>query len=106
MRLSLTFRDDLAGRTLGAGHFAVIFQDILLNIFGQLVTMSMFSIPNAIFSEAFLSFMGLGVHAPVASLGALINDGYKSFLMHPYMLVFPTMVTALSGMPLERAVLM
>ena len=50
--------------------------------------------------------MGLGVHAPVASLGALINDGYKSFLMHPYMLVFPAMVTAPSEMPLERAVLM
>ena len=74
----------LASRTLGAGHFAIIFRDVLPNIFGQLVTMSMFSIPNAIFSEAFLSFMGLGVHAPVASLGALINDGYKSFLMHPH----------------------
>lgn len=95
MRLSLTFRDDLAGRTLGAGHFAIIFRDVLPNIFGQLVTMSMFSIPNAIFSEAFLSFVGLGVPAPMASLGSLINDGYKSFLMHPHMLVFPAMVLAL-----------
>ena len=85
----------LASRTLGAGHFTIIFQDVLPNIFGQLVTMSMFSIPNAIFSEAFLSFVGLGVPAPMASLGSLINDGYKSFLMHPYMLVFPAMVLAL-----------
>ncbi|WP_368667016.1 ABC transporter permease subunit, partial [Vibrio parahaemolyticus] len=57
--------------------------------------MSMFSIPNAIFSEAFLSFVGLGVPAPMASLGSLINDGYKSFMTHPYMLVFPALVLAL-----------
>ena len=85
----------LASRTLGEGSFSIIFKDILPNIFGQLITMSMFSIPNAIFSEAFLSFVGLGVPAPMASLGSLINDGYKSFLIHPYMLVFPALVLAL-----------
>ena len=85
----------LASRTLGEGSLSIIFKDILPNIFGQPITMSMFSIPNAIFSEAFLSFVGLGVPAPMASLGSLINDGYKSFLIHPYMLVFPALVLAL-----------
>lgn len=85
----------LAARTLGMGNFGLIFQEILPNIFGQLITMSMFSIPSAIFSEAFLSFVGLGVQTPMASLGSLINDGYKSFLNHPYMLVFPAAVLAL-----------
>ena len=85
----------LASRTLGAGDCDIIFKEILPNVFGQLITMSMFSIPNAIFSEAFLSFVGLGVPAPMASLGSLINDGYKSFMTHPYMLVFPALVLAL-----------
>ncbi|MBR5390512.1 MAG: ABC transporter permease [Clostridia bacterium] len=85
----------LAARTLGIGHIDLIAKEILPNIFGQLITMSMFSIPSAIFSEAFLSFVGLGVPTPMASLGSLINDGYKSFLTHPYMLVFPTVVLAL-----------
>ena len=85
----------LASRTLGAGNFAIIFKEVLPNIFGQLITMSMFSIPSAIFSEAFLSFVGLGVPTPLASLGSLINDGYKSFLTHPYQLVFPAVVLGL-----------
>lgn len=85
----------LASKTLGTPSFSIIFRDVLPNIFGQLVTMSMFSIPNAIFSEAFLSFVGLGVPTPMASLGSMINDGYKSFLTHPYMLLFPTLVLAL-----------
>jgi len=85
----------LASKTLGTPSFSIIFRDVLPNIFGQLVTMSMFSIPNAIFSEAFLSFVGLGVPTPMASLGSMINDGYKSFLTHPYMLLFPTLILAL-----------
>ena len=57
----------LASRTLGAKDFSIIFKDILPNIFGQLITMAMFSIPGAIFTEAYLSFMGLGIPAPAAS---------------------------------------
>ncbi len=76
----------LASRTLGAKDFAIIFKDILPNIFGQIIVMSMFSIPNAIFTEAFLSFVGLGVPAPMASLGTLISDGYKSLTVYPHMI--------------------
>ena len=68
---------------------------ILPNIFGQLITMSMFSIPNAIFYEAFLAFVGLGIPAPQASLGTLINDGFKTILVTPYMVVIPVIVLAI-----------
>ena len=57
--------------------------------------MSMFSIPNAIFTEAFLSFVGLGIQPPMASLGSLISEGYKSFTVYPYMIAAPIIVLAL-----------
>jgi len=82
----------LASKTLGARDFFIIFKEILPNIFGQLIVMSMFSIPNAIFTEAFLAFIGLGVPQPLASLGSLISDAFKSFTTHPYMIVFPVIV--------------
>ena len=85
----------LASKTLGASNFSIIFRDIMPNIFGQLVIMAMFSIPNAIFTEAFLSFVGLGIQPPQASLGSLISDGYKSLTIHPYQIAFPVIVLAL-----------
>ena len=85
----------LASRTLGAKDFFIIFKEILPNIFGQIITNTMFSIPNAIFTEAFLAFIGLGVPAPMASLGTLISDAFKSFTTHPYMIVPPVIVLAL-----------
>ena len=85
----------LASKTLGAGHFFIIFKEVLPNIFGQLIIMSMFSIPNAIFYEAFLAFIGLGIPAPIASLGTLINEGYKSILVSPYMVVIPVIILAI-----------
>lgn len=85
----------LASKTLGAKDFFIIFKEILPNIFGQLIVMSMFSIPNAIFTEAFLAFIGLGVPQPLASLGSLISDAFKSFTTHPYMIVFPVIVLAI-----------
>ena len=85
----------LASKTLGASHTFIIFKDILPNIFGQLIIMSMFSIPNAIFYEAFLAFIGLGIPAPTASLGTLINEGYKSILVSPYMVIIPVIILAI-----------
>ena len=85
----------LASKTLGASSFSIIFKDIMPNIFGQLIIMSMFSIPNAIFTEAFLSFVGLGIQPPQASLGSLISDGYKSMTIHPYIMIAPIVILAL-----------
>ena len=85
----------LASKTLGAKDFAIIFKDILPNIFCQIIIMSMFSIPNAIFTEAFLSFVGLGVPASMASLGSLISEGYKSLTIYPHMLFSAVIVLAL-----------
>ena len=85
----------LASKTLGASHFFILMKEIIPNIFGQIIIMSMFSIPNAIFYEAFLAFVGLGIPAPAASLGALINDGFESFAIYPHMVVIPVVVLAI-----------
>ena len=82
----------LASRTVGAGDFFIIFKEILPNIYSQMIIMVMMSIPNAIFYEAYLSFVGLGLPIPLASLGTLINDGYKSFLVYPYMMLIPVAI--------------
>lgn len=85
----------LASRTLGASNRRIIFKEILPNIISQLITNTMFSIPNAIFTEAFLSFVGLGVPTPMCSLGSLINDAYKYFTIYPYQIIPPVIVLAL-----------
>ena len=82
----------LASRTLGAGSFFIIFKEILPNIYSQMIIMVMMSIPNAIFYEAYLSFVGLGLPIPQASLGTLINDGYDVFLVYKYQMVIPVIV--------------
>ena len=84
----------LSSRTLGASKFRIIFSEILPNIMGQVIVTSMFSIPNAIFLEAYLSFLGLGVPAPMASLGSLVSDGYKSMTTFPHILIIPVIVMA------------
>lgn len=82
----------LASRTLGASNFFIIFKEILPNIYSQMIIMVMMSIPNAIFYEAYLSFVGLGLPIPLASLGTLINEGYKSFLVYPHMMLIPVAI--------------
>ena len=85
----------LASRTLGAKNFFIIFKEILPNIIGPIITQVMFSIPTAIFTEAFLSFVGLGIPVPQCSLGSLISEGFNSFTTHPYQIVPPIIVMAL-----------
>ena len=57
-----------------------------------MIIMIMMSIPNAIFYEAYLSFVGLGLLIPMASLGTLINDGFNSITIYPYMMVIPVII--------------
>ncbi len=85
----------LASKTLGAKNMAIIFKEILPNTIGQIIVVAMFSIPSAIFLEAFLSFVGLGVPAPMASLGSLVSEGYKSLTTYPHMIIYPIIVLSL-----------
>ncbi|WP_435918947.1 oligopeptide ABC transporter permease [Macrococcus capreoli] len=85
----------LASRTLGASNMSLIFKHILPNTLGPIIVTAMFSIPSAIFFEAFLSFIGLGIPAPQASLGSLVNDGRKMIMMNPYQMFIPASILSL-----------
>lgn len=85
----------LASRTLGAPVSSILFKDILPNTVGQIIITFMLSVPNAIFFEAFLAFIGLGVPIPMASLGTLINDGYKSAMLYPAQVLLPALVLSI-----------
>ncbi|MBS4171857.1 oligopeptide ABC transporter permease [Bacillus sp. FJAT-49736] len=82
----------LASRTLGASNGRLIGKHLLPNCLGPIIVTIMFTIPTAIFFEAFLSFIGLGLQAPLASLGVLIEDGYKGMRFFTYKLIFPAVV--------------
>lgn len=85
----------LASRTLGASDFRLIIKHLLPNTLGPIIVTLMFTIPTAIFFEAFLSFIGLGLQPPLASLGVLIEDGYRSMQLFPSKMIFPAIVISL-----------
>ncbi|MBQ6460488.1 MAG: ABC transporter permease, partial [Exiguobacterium sp.] len=85
----------LAARTLGASSTRLIFKHLIPNTLGAIIITLMFTIPSAIFFEAFLSFIGIGLQPPQASLGTLINDGYKELRTFPFLLVIPSIVIVL-----------
>ena len=85
----------LASRTLGAGSFRQIFRQILPNTIGPIITQVMFSIPVAIFTEAFLSFVGVGIVLPQCSIGSLIEAGFGNITILPYQILPPICVLAI-----------
>ncbi|WP_186576632.1 oligopeptide ABC transporter permease [Aquibacillus kalidii] len=85
----------LASRTLGSSSGRLILKHLIPNVLGQIIITTMFTIPGAIFFEAFLSFIGLGIQPPEASLGSLVNDGYKKMQMFPHLLMVPAVIISL-----------
>lgn len=78
-----------AATALGAKKRRLIKKHLLPNCIGTLIVTTMLQIPSAIFTEAFLSFLGLGVSAPMASLGSLASDALNGIQSYPYRLLFP-----------------
>lgn len=85
----------LASQVLGNSKFNIIMKDLIPNTVSVIVINVMFTIPSAIFTEAFLSFIGIGLAEPQASLGVLINGGYQVLRMYPHVLIFPAIVIVL-----------
>ncbi|KJS69758.1 MAG: diguanylate cyclase [Peptococcaceae bacterium BICA1-7] len=79
----------LAARTLGAGTWRILTRHLIPNTMGPIIVTMTLLVPNAIFAEAFLSFLGLGVSAPMASWGSLASDGIQGLRSYPWQLFFP-----------------
>ena len=79
----------LAARVSGAKDSRIIRRHILPNIVSVIIIAAALQIPSAIFTESFLSFIGLGVQAPMPSLGSLANEARAGITQYPYKLLFP-----------------
>ncbi|HHW57267.1 MAG TPA: ABC transporter permease [Clostridia bacterium] len=79
----------LAAKTLGASPGRIIMKHLIPNTIGPIIVSITFDVPAAIFTEAFLSYIGLGVQPPLASWGTLANDATNVLLLYPYQLFFP-----------------
>ncbi len=78
-----------AARLLGARTGYLLLRHLIPNTMGVILVYLTFAIPSTIFTEAFLSFIGMGVVPPTPSWGSLCNDGIQSFLSHPHEFIFP-----------------
>ncbi|MCI1943647.1 ABC transporter permease [Clostridium luticellarii] len=86
----------LAAKTLGASSVRIILKHLIPNCLGPIIVTLTLSIPDAIFTESFLSFIGLGVSAPMASWGTLASDALDSFQLYPLQLFFPSIAICLT----------
>ncbi len=85
-----------ASRLLGAPTRHLLLHHLVPNVMGVVLVTLTFAIPSAIFTEAFLSFIGMGVVPPTPSWGSMCNDGTKTMLMHPHELVLPATLISLT----------
>ena len=85
----------LAARALGAKSGRIIAKHILPNCMGPIIVTATLQIPSAIFTESFLSFIGLGISAPLASLGSMVTDALQGVYTFPSRVVFPSVIIAL-----------
>lgn len=85
----------LAARTMGVPDKTLIFRHILPNCVGPLIIRAMIAVPGAIFSEAFLAYIGLGIAPPEPSIGILLSNGQSVLLQYPYQVIFPAVLISL-----------
>jgi len=86
----------LAARTIGVSKYKIIIRHLVPNAMGPIIVSMTMMIPSAVFTEAFLSFIGLGISAPKASWGTLANDALSGLTTYPYQLFFPSAAIALT----------
>src|SRR5574344_991640 len=85
----------LAARSIGASTSFIIRKHLIPNSMSVIIISAGLQIPSAIFTESFLSFIGLGVNAPMPSLGSLASSSYQNVSLYPYLLLFPALAICL-----------
>jgi len=100
--LSLRHREFVeAARALGAPPSRILFRHILPNALGPIIVYATLALPQVMLTEAFLSFLGLGVQAPLASWGTLVTEGSSQIVVYPWLLACPGAVMAITVMALN-----
>jgi oligopeptide transport system permease protein len=86
----------LSATALGASFWRILFKHLIPNALGPIIVTLTLTIPTAIFVEAFLSFLGLGVQAPIASWGTMASEGLSAMKYYPWRLFFPAFFISLT----------
>ena len=86
----------LAARATGVSTRRIIFRHLIPNTLGPVIVYATLTIPQIMLTEAFLSFLGFGVQAPLASWGSLASDGIQNIAIFPWQLIFPGATMALT----------
>jgi oligopeptide transport system permease protein len=86
----------LAARATGVRNRRIIFRHLVPNTLGPVIVYATLTIPSVMLQEAFLSFLGLGVQAPLASWGSLTAEGIQNLAVFPWQLIFPGLTMALT----------
>jgi len=86
----------LAARATGVSTGKIIFRHLVPNTLGPVIVYATLTIPQVMLTESFLSFLGFGVQAPLASWGSLANDGVQNIAIFPWQLIFPGVTMALA----------
>jgi oligopeptide transport system permease protein len=86
----------LAAKATGVSQTKIIFRHIVPNTLGPVIVYATLTVPTVMLTEAFLSFLGLGVQAPLASWGSLASEGIKNIAIFPWQLIFPGVTMALT----------
>lgn len=86
----------IAAQSMGIPSWRIVWRHILPNCAGPIIITMTLAIPEAIFTEAFLSFIGLGVSAPMASWGVLAAEGINSMRSYPFQLIFPALAISIT----------
>jgi len=86
----------MAARATGVSTFGIIFRHLVPNTLGPVIVYATLTIPSVMLTEAFLSFLGIGVQPPFASWGSLAADGIKNVAIYPWQLIFPGVTMALT----------
>lgn len=86
----------LAARALGASSSRILMKHLIPNTVGVMIVYISFDIPNFIFAEAFLSFIGLGIQPPDTSWGAMVSFGQRQMDFYPHELIFPALAISLT----------
>ena len=81
----------MAAQTMGVPNRALIFRHILPNSIGPIITRTMIAIPDAIFMESFMAYIGLGLAPPEPSIGTLLSRGQRVLMQYPHLTLFPAL---------------
>jgi oligopeptide transport system permease protein len=91
----------LAARVLGASDSRILFRHLVKNSIGPIIVNTTLMVPSAIFTEAFLSFVGIGISIPMASWGTMANDARSLLVSHPEQMIWPVASICLTMLALN-----